>query len=405
MGPNDFNTIQSAFTAGELSPQLFGRVDLQKYTLGAARLRNMFVDIRGGASSRPGTQFLAEVHDSAYPVLLLPFSFSTIQTYMLEFGQNTMRAFTNGGLITNTDGTPYVLATPWAAADLPRLRYAQSADVMTLCHPSYPPYDLGRTGDTSWTLTKVVFGTTAPSPNGAVYAVATVAGGTTTYRYVVTAQVGSEESLPSSPGVSPNAAVMSVNGNEYITVTWQPVSGAALYNIYRQEEVPNGAPDPGSLYGLVGSTTSTTYQDRNGLPDFAQTPGILQNPFEGGAITGITVTAGGTGYNSSTTIVVTDSTGQGFSGFPIIASGIITGVVIQSGGWGYTAPTITFSDPGGGTGATTTTTVAPTPTDLPVYSGGGGGDGGSGGGNDVGAGPDPSSGGGDPNSNGGSSDS
>ena len=40
----------------------------------------------------------------------------------------------------------YTLATPYATADLPLLKYVQSADTMTLTHPSYAPRNLTRTG-------------------------------------------------------------------------------------------------------------------------------------------------------------------------------------------------------------------------------------------------------------------
>ena len=40
--------IQPAFAAGELAPSLYGRVDLAKYHVGAATMRNMFVDYKGG---------------------------------------------------------------------------------------------------------------------------------------------------------------------------------------------------------------------------------------------------------------------------------------------------------------------------------------------------------------------
>src|SRR6185369_8317174 len=51
--------IQTSFSAGELSPSLFARVDLAKYKVGAATMRNAVVDYRGGASSRSGTMFVA----------------------------------------------------------------------------------------------------------------------------------------------------------------------------------------------------------------------------------------------------------------------------------------------------------------------------------------------------------
>lgn len=68
-------------------------------------------------------------------------------------------AYTSGGTVSEV----YTLATPYAQADLfdddgrLRLSFAQSADVVYICHPDYAPRKLSRTGNTSWTLTEVDF--------------------------------------------------------------------------------------------------------------------------------------------------------------------------------------------------------------------------------------------------------
>jgi hypothetical protein len=94
--------ILPSFAAGELAPSMYGRVDLAKYHVGAALLRNYFVDYRGGASSRTGTQFVGQVKDSTKPNRLVPFQFSTSQTYILVFGDMTLRFVTNGGYVLET---------------------------------------------------------------------------------------------------------------------------------------------------------------------------------------------------------------------------------------------------------------------------------------------------------------
>ena len=53
--------IQPSFAAGELSPFLYGRVDLAKFHVGARTMLNFFVHPHGGASNRPGTRFIGEV--------------------------------------------------------------------------------------------------------------------------------------------------------------------------------------------------------------------------------------------------------------------------------------------------------------------------------------------------------
>ncbi len=55
------------------------------------------------------------------------------------------------------DDVPLELVTPFAEADLPVLKWAQSADVMYFAHPDYPPYKLERRGDARWSLAEVAF--------------------------------------------------------------------------------------------------------------------------------------------------------------------------------------------------------------------------------------------------------
>ena len=74
----------SNFTAGELSPRLDGRNDLAKYSAGCATVENMVIYPHGAAARRPGTTFIAEVRDSSKSTRLIPFEFSTTQTYILE---------------------------------------------------------------------------------------------------------------------------------------------------------------------------------------------------------------------------------------------------------------------------------------------------------------------------------
>lgn len=94
--------VQASFASGELAPQFRGRVDQAKYKTGAAVARNFFVDYRGGVSNRTGSKFLNFALDSDYPVRLFSFQFSTIQNYVLEFGNFYMRVIKDGGYVLET---------------------------------------------------------------------------------------------------------------------------------------------------------------------------------------------------------------------------------------------------------------------------------------------------------------
>jgi hypothetical protein len=146
------------FTGGELSPRLDGRNDLAKYGSGCKTLENMVVYPHGSAARRSGTQFVTEVKDSTKKTRLIPFEFSTTQTYMLEFGNQYIRFYKDNGQILS-GGSPYEISTPYLEAELFDIKYAQSADVMYICHPNHAVRKLSRTGHTAWTLTEVDFQT------------------------------------------------------------------------------------------------------------------------------------------------------------------------------------------------------------------------------------------------------
>ena len=144
------------FTGGELSPRLDGRNDLAKYSSGCKTLENMVIFPHGSAARRSGTQYVAEVKDSTKQTRLIPFEFSTTQTYILEFGNQYIRFYKDDGQILSS-GTPYEISSPYLEAELFDIKFAQSADVMYLTHPNHPVKKLSRTGHTSWTLTTVEF--------------------------------------------------------------------------------------------------------------------------------------------------------------------------------------------------------------------------------------------------------
>ncbi len=90
--------IQYAFSAGELSPTLKGRSDLEKYDLGLDLCYNFFVDYRGGVSTRPGTKFVDFVKADTKGTKFVEFRFSPdiANTYLLLFGDLYLRFIQDG---------------------------------------------------------------------------------------------------------------------------------------------------------------------------------------------------------------------------------------------------------------------------------------------------------------------
>ena len=99
------------FTAGELSPRLDGRNDLSKYPAGCKTLENIVIYPHGAAARRPGTQFISEVKTNTAKTRLIPFEFSTTQTYVLEFGNQYMRVYKDKGQVLDS-GSAFEISTP-----------------------------------------------------------------------------------------------------------------------------------------------------------------------------------------------------------------------------------------------------------------------------------------------------
>lgn len=147
--------IQTNFTTGEMSPRLMSRVDVQKYQNGCELLENFLIMPHGGVTKRPGFRFIAATKTTA-DTWLIPFKFSTIQAYVIEFGAGYFRFFKDGGQILGA-GVPYELAHTYTQDQLANVKFVQSADVLFMFHPQVKPKKLSRTGHTSWTFTDFEF--------------------------------------------------------------------------------------------------------------------------------------------------------------------------------------------------------------------------------------------------------
>ena len=153
----------NSFVSGEFSAKLDGRQDFAKYQTSCKTLENFVVAPQGAAVRRVGTQFIEEVKTSANKTRLIPFEFSTTQTYILEFGNQYIRFYKDKGQILS-GGSAYEISTPYLTAELFDIKFAQSADVMYLCHPNHDVRKLSRTGHTNWTLSTVSFSGSPATP-------------------------------------------------------------------------------------------------------------------------------------------------------------------------------------------------------------------------------------------------
>ena len=259
--------LQRSFSGGEVTPEFFGRIDDVKYQSGLATCRNFIVKPHGPAENRAGFAYVREVKDSTKKVRLIPFTYSTTQTMVIEVGAGYFRFHTQGGTVLSL-GVPYEIVNPYLEADLFDIHYVQSADVMTLVHPNYAPRQLARLGATNWVLQVIPFG----APLAPDTPTATMTGGTELkydYAYCVTA-IGSD-------GISESqrSPEVEVTGNlfetgQVIDVSWTAVPGATRYLVYKQQ---------GGAFGYIGQTPDLMLRDDNIDSDMSKTPPVYETVF------------------------------------------------------------------------------------------------------------------------------
>ena len=320
-------TLERSFSAGEVTPEFFGRVDLPKRQEALALCSNFITLAHGPAVNRPGFTMVNPVKNSALQTRVIPFSYNNAQTFAVEVGFGYFRFHTQGAYLSyatpaawsnttaysvgsqvsygginyycilgNTGQAPhnatywyaqptspniYEIPNPYtqtvsgAAINLLDIHYVQSADVMTLVHPAFPVQELRRYGAANWQLTAPQF--VPPTCGVATLSAAATVTNTmvspTTYTYTVTGVLSSglQESLAfPTPASCTNDMTVTPNHN---TLTWtDPGSGYVRYQVYR---LSNG------LYGFIGTTSANpttggtvTFVDQDIAPDVSITPPI-----------------------------------------------------------------------------------------------------------------------------------
>jgi hypothetical protein len=93
--------IQPSLSGGEVSPAIGARVDISKYKTSLEICENALIQVHGGASNRPGLQYVCECKSGSLSTRIIPFEYNTEQTYILEFGNNYIRFVKDGGQILN----------------------------------------------------------------------------------------------------------------------------------------------------------------------------------------------------------------------------------------------------------------------------------------------------------------
>ena len=183
---------QSSFTMGEFDPLVKGRVDITQYQNALEKATNIVCIPQGAIERRPGTQFLLDITShlgsgitAQQGIRLIPFEFSTTDSFMLVFvkistgsSNNTrMFVFNNGTLVTNINGSGNnYLTLTFGNISFDKVSFTQSADTLIIVNEDLAPLKIERGAtNTAWTATtitltspKFAFNLNTTTPSGTI---------------------------------------------------------------------------------------------------------------------------------------------------------------------------------------------------------------------------------------------
>jgi hypothetical protein len=167
----------------------------------------------------------------------------------------------------------YQINTPYAQADLLGLRYAQSADVITIVHPNYEPRELQRYDHTDWRLTEISTipavnspANVAVTPGLPAAGIATPTGLTASGSAWNIGQPGAYYKVTAWKNSPPAESAVSGASNlklsafiDPVTLTWNAVAGADGYIVYKNAD--DTPPSTSGPYYIVYTGPGLSYVD------------------------------------------------------------------------------------------------------------------------------------------------
>ena len=264
--------MQVSFNGGIVSSEMFGRFDQAKYQTGVAKCQNFYVELYGGLTYRAGLRYVHHYPLSTGIIRLVPFVFSEEQAVVLALREGKVNFFADGGMLLDETNAPIELDLPYTAVHLMQLRYAQSADVITITHPNYAPRKIIRKSATLWETELVTVGYGLAQPQnltGVANKPSTTGYVERDYVYQVTAVNEDNESQASEKSpILKNDLTLSGNNN---VLSWDAVPGATRYNVFKLRS---------GLASFIGETTELSFTDDYIETNGAITPPLIRNPFE-----------------------------------------------------------------------------------------------------------------------------
>ena len=206
----------------------------------------------------------------------------TANTFQLSgINSTAYTTFTSGGIAKKI----VEITTPYLEADLATLDYAQSADVLTICHQNYQPHEISRTADTAWSIATCTFkdgpyldepvnNTNALKPDirNVVHT-----GGTTSYANVFDGDEGSVENtytnawqLSYTLGTTPSSAVCNnyyvqqggYKGYQRLVTAWtfEGYDGTSWQCLHRVADQGSWGTGEKRFYDFVNAKAFTAYR-------------------------------------------------------------------------------------------------------------------------------------------------
>jgi len=280
------NVSQRSFSAGEISPAMYARSDMERYATALRTLRNAVVLRTGGVQSRAGTEYLGSTKANG-AARLVGAVFDTTANYVLEFGNLYVRFWKDGAPITATvtgawanttaytagivvsysgvnyvclvahtsvtatdrpstgsswqtkwyalTGTTYELPTPYTEAQLFDVQFAFQLDVVTVAHASHSIATLTRISNNVWDYAVVSLVEDAKVPQNVAVSGASGSG----WGYTVAARFFADGVFtqgPANPVVRTDETATTLLAfglsGDTRTITWNSVTDAVSYRVY-----------------------------------------------------------------------------------------------------------------------------------------------------------------------------
>jgi len=134
----------SDFTAGELSPDLYGRTDQPLYYRGVSVMKNFRPKLVGGFRKRVGTLAIGHTEGDASARLVVV-TLSMVTCYLFEFTENNLNIWKDDVLIDN-------LITSYAVGELDELQFAWDFPDLTITQQNHPPSHVHWTTPDTWSF-------------------------------------------------------------------------------------------------------------------------------------------------------------------------------------------------------------------------------------------------------------